>query len=83
MSGSQLPIQHAPAQYDQATVDAILRVIEQRLHAVETVKAIGYQMTNVTTTKVFNAASGDLAATRNLLATLIQELIAAGVLSAS
>lgn len=64
-------------------MDSILRVIEQRLNALETVKAVGYQMSNVTTTKTLDASSADLATTRSVLATLIQELIAAGVLSTS
>jgi hypothetical protein len=80
---ARAPIPEAPPAYDSGQINAALRAIEQRLENIERAISLGWQMTNVTPTKALDAATADLAATRNALGTLILELIAAGRLGSS
>jgi hypothetical protein len=83
MPSTPLPIQDAPAAYDQETMNSILRAVEQRLQSLEQVKSTGWVLSNVTTDKTFDANGATIAVTDDVLGTLIQELIDAGVLAAS
>jgi hypothetical protein len=64
-------------------MNSILRAVEQRLQSLEQVKSTGWVLTNVTTDKTFDANGATIAVTDDVLGTLIQELINAGVLAAS
>ena len=83
MPGSPIPIGEAPSEYDQSQINSTLRAIEQRIEQLERVKSTGWVLSNVTTTKTFDANGATIATTDDVLGTLIQELINAGVLSAS
>jgi hypothetical protein len=83
MPATPLPIQDAPEQYSQEIMNSILRAVEQRLQSLEQVKSLGWTLSNVTTTKTFDADGATIATTDDVLGTLIQELIDAGVLAAS
>lgn len=83
MPAAPLPIQDAPEQYSQEDMNSILRAVEQRLQSLEQVKSTGWVLSNVTTDKTFDANGATIAVTDDVLGTLIQELINAGVLAAS
>lgn len=83
MPAAPLPIQDAPEAYSHEAMNSILRAVEQRLQSLEQVKSTGWVLSNVTTDKTFDANGATIAVTDDVLGTLIQELINAGVLAAS
>ena len=80
---ARVPLANAPMEYDFATIQGVISAIEQRLVALESVASIGWQTSNVTASKTLDADAATLAELSDVVGTLIDELVAAGLLATS
>ena len=71
----------APQNYDPAEWQKILTQIESMMARLAQPAATGYQVTNGTPSRTFDADTMDLAETNDVLATLIDDLKQKGALA--
>ena len=70
----------APAEYDPEWAQDLIRALNQEDRDRRQPRGVGFSTANVTKTRAIDGSSATLDTTRNVLATLIQDLIDKGFL---
>lgn len=78
---SRVVLPRPPEVYDTAWADDLIRQIELAFQEASRAAATGYQPSNVTSTRAFDADATTLAEVADVLGTLIEDLKARGLLS--